>query len=240
MMDSPSYERPFPLRLSVTILLLGSAGSGKGTQARRKSRPEYVIPHKSPPGDMLQLTRSRDQTPLVLPVLKPILEGGELVPELADHRAHPAAAARGPTQPRDFVLDGFPAPHMRQADALRCEGCARSPREPDGVLSRLQASELNLHREALKRAGRATPRIDTPEAIRRPASSSTHRENRASDRHYRTVGVLVPIHADGTPKSRGLAEIQVAWSRSPSGVVRKSRRRSTAMARSGEVVRRHA
>jgi adenylate kinase len=184
----------------VNILLLGPQGSGKGTQARRISA-EYGIPHIAT-GDMLRAAIA-DQTPLGLQV-KPILEGGELVPdeliiELIRERLEEPDAAEG------FVLDGFPRT-MRQADAL--DAMLREIGRELTVVFALQVSDEICIERLLKRARDERRPDDTPEAIRRRLELY-HRETEPLIEHYRTVGVLVPIHADGTP-NEVFAEIQVA------------------------------
>ena len=184
----------------MNILLLGPQGSGKGTQARRISA-EYGIPHIAT-GDMLRAAIA-DQTPLGLQV-KPILEGGELVPdeliiELIRERLEEPDAAEG------FVLDGFPRT-MRQADAL--DAMLREIGRELTVVFALQVSDEICIERLLKRARDERRPDDTPEAIRRRLELY-HRETEPLIEHYRTVGVLVPIHADGTP-NEVFAEIQVA------------------------------
>ncbi len=184
----------------MNILLLGPQGSGKGTQARRISA-EYGIPHIAT-GDMLRAAIA-DQTPLGLQV-KPILEGGELVPdeliiELIRERLEEPDAAEG------FVLDGFPRT-MRQADAL--DAMLREIGRELTVVFALQVSDEICIERLLKRARDERRPDDTPEAIRRRLELY-HRETEPLIEHYRTLGVLVPIHADGTP-NEVFAEIQVA------------------------------
>ena len=184
----------------MNILLLGPQGSGKGTQARRISA-EYGIPHIAT-GDMLRAAIA-DQKPLGLQV-KPILEGGELVPdeliiELIRERLEEPDAAEG------FVLDGFPRT-MRQADAL--DAMLREIGRELTVVFALQVSDEICIERLLKRARDERRPDDTPEAIRRRLELY-HRETEPLIEHYRTLGVLVPIHADGTP-NEVFAEIQAA------------------------------
>ena len=124
----------------MNILLLGPQGSGKGTQARRISA-EYGIPHIAT-GDMLRAAIA-ERTPLGQQV-KPILEGGELVPdeliiELIRQRLEEPDAAEG------FVLDGFPRT-MPQADAL--DAVVRQPALPAlerGVPAHRGSPDRGLH-----------------------------------------------------------------------------------------------
>jgi adenylate kinase len=184
----------------VNILLLGPQGSGKGTQARRISA-EYGIPHIAT-GDMLRAAIA-ERTPLGQQV-KPILEGGELVPdeliiELIRERLEEPDAAEG------FVLDGFPRT-MPQADAL--DAMLREIGRELTVVFALQVSDEICIERLLKRARDERRPDDTPEAIGRRLELY-HRETEPLIEHYRTLGVLVPIHADGTP-NEVFAEIQAA------------------------------
>ena len=182
------------------ILLLGPQGSGKGTQARRISA-EYGIPHIAT-GDMLR-TAIAEGTPLGQQV-KPILEGGELVPdeliiEVIRERLEEPDAAAG------FVLDGFPRT-MGQADAL--DTVLREIGRELTVVFALQLSDEICIERLLKRAREEHRTDDTPDAIRRRLELY-HRETEPLIEHYRTLGLLLTIHADGTP-NEVFAEIQAA------------------------------
>jgi len=184
----------------VDILLLGPQGSGKGTQARRISA-EYGIPHIAT-GDMLRAAIA-EGTPLGQQV-KPILEGGELVPdeliiEVIRERLEEPDAAAG------FVLDGFPRT-MRQADAL--DSVLREIGRELTVVFALQVSDEICIERLLKRARDEQRTDDTPDAIRRRLELY-HRETEPLIEHYRTLGILLTIHADGTP-NEVFAEIQAA------------------------------
>jgi adenylate kinase len=184
----------------VKILLLGPQGSGKGTQAKRISA-EYGIPHIAT-GDMLRAAIAAG-TPLGLQV-KPILEQGELVPdelmiELIRERLEEPDATDG------FVLDGFPRT-MPQADAL--DAMLREIGRELTVVFALQVSDEICIERLLRRAREEQRPDDTPEAIR-TRLELYHRETEPLIEHYRTQGVLVPIHADGTP-NEVFAEIQAA------------------------------
>jgi adenylate kinase len=184
----------------VDILLLGPQGSGKGTQARRISA-EYGIPHIAT-GDMLRAAIA-EGTPLGQQV-KPILEGGELVPdeliiEVIRERLEEPDAAAG------FVLDGFPRT-MGQADAL--DSVLREIGRELTVVFALQVSDEICIERLLKRARDEQRTDDTPDAIRRRLELY-HRETEPLIEHYRTLGVLLTIHADGTP-NEVFAEIQAA------------------------------
>jgi adenylate kinase len=184
----------------VDILLLGPQGSGKGTQARRISA-EYGIPHIAT-GDMLRAAIA-EGTPLGQEV-KPILEGGELVPdeliiEVIRERLEEPDAAAG------FVLDGFPRT-MGQADAL--DSVLREIGRELTVVFALQVSDEICIERLLKRARDEQRTDDTPDAIRRRLELY-HRETEPLIEHYRTLGILLTIHADGTP-NEVFAEIQAA------------------------------
>jgi adenylate kinase len=184
----------------VDILLLGPQGSGKGTQARRISA-EYGIPHIAT-GDMLRAAIA-EGTPLGQQV-KPILEGGELVPdeliiEVIRERLEEPDAAAG------FVLDGFPRT-MGQADAL--DSVLREIGRELTVVFALQVSDEICIERLLKRARDEQRTDDTPDAIRRRLELY-HRETERLIEHYRTLGVLLTIHADGKP-NEVFAEIQAA------------------------------
>jgi len=184
----------------VDILLLGPQGSGKGTQARRISA-EYGIPHIAT-GDILRAAIA-EGTPLGQQV-KPILEGGELVPdeliiEVIRERLEEPDAAAG------FVLDGFPRT-MGQADAL--DSVLREIGRELTVVFALQVSDEICIERLLKRARDERRTDDTPDAIRRRLELY-HRETEPLIEHYRTLGILLTIHADGTP-NEVFAEIQAA------------------------------
>jgi len=184
----------------MNLLLLGPQGSGKGTQGKRISA-EYGIPQIAT-GDMLRGAVAAG-TPLGLAV-EPILERGELVPDqviidLIRERLDGPDAAKG------FVLDGFPRT-MAQADAL--DSLLRETGHELTVVFALQVSdEISIER-LLKRAREEQRTDDTPEAIRKRLDLY-HRETEPLIEHYRTLGVLIPIRADGTP-NEVFAEIQAA------------------------------
>jgi adenylate kinase len=184
----------------VKILLLGPQGSGKGTQAKRISA-EYGIPHIAT-GDMLRVAIAAGTT--LGQQVKPILERGELVPdelmiELIRERLEEPDAADG------FVLDGFPRT-MPQAEAL--DAMLREIGRELTVVFALQVSDEICIERLLRRAREEQRPDDTPEAIR-TRLELYHRETEPLIEHYRTLGVLVPIHADGTP-NEVFAEIQAA------------------------------
>ena len=180
------------------ILLLGPQGSGKGTQAKRIAA-EYGIPHIAT-GDMLRAAMAAG-TPLGLKV-KPIYDAGRLVPdeimiELIRERLDEPDAADG------FVLDGFPRT-MPQAEAF--DAMLREIARELTVVFALQVSDEICVARLLKRAQEEGRVDDTPEAIR-TRLDLYHRETEPLIEHYRTQGILVTIHGDGTP-NEVFAEIQ--------------------------------
>ena len=94
------------------IVLLGTPGSGKGTQAALLEK-QMDIPHIST--GVLFRSAVKQQTPLGRQI-KSIMDSGELVPdditlELLEQRMNKADAANG------FILDGYPR-NLRQAESL--------------------------------------------------------------------------------------------------------------------------
>jgi adenylate kinase len=184
----------------VNVLLLGPQGSGKGTQAKRIAA-EYGIPHIAT-GDMLRAAMAAE-TALGLKV-RPIYDAGQLVPdeimiELIRERLDEPDAANG------FVLDGFPRT-MAQAEAL--DAMLREIARELTVVFALQVSDAICVARLLKRAEEEGRPDDTPEAIR-TRLDIYHRETEPLIEHYRTQGVLVTIHGDGTP-NEVFREIQEA------------------------------
>jgi adenylate kinase len=184
----------------VNILLLGPQGSGKGTQAKRIAG-EYGIPHIAT-GDMLRAAMAAE-TPLGRTV-KPIYDAGGLVPDeimidLIRERLDEPDAADG------FVLDGFPRT-MPQAEAF--DAMLREIARELTVVFALQVSDEICVERLLKRAEDEGRPDDTPEAIR-TRLDLYHRETEPLIEHYRTQGILVTIHGDGTP-NEVFAEIQQA------------------------------
>ena len=186
--------------MPIDVLLLGVQGSGKGTQAKRIAS-DYGLAHIAT-GDMLRgaISAGRDLGQRV----QPILESGELVPddlmiELIRERLEEPDATDG------FVLDGFPRT-MPQADAL--DAMLREIGRELTVVFALQVSDEICIERLLRRAREEQRPDDTPEAIR-TRLELYHRETEPLIEHYRTQGVLVPIHADGTP-NEVFAEIQAA------------------------------
>jgi adenylate kinase len=173
----------------LNVLLFGPQGSGKGTQARRISAA-HGVPHVST-GDMFRAAIARG-TPLGLQV-KPILESGELVPDeltigLIRERLAEDDARAG------FVLDGFPR-NIAQAEALD-ELLAALDRPLSAVLEFVVPDGLCLER-LLGRAAEEKRADDTPEAIARRLEIY-HRETAPLSEHYRALGKLVGVPAEGS------------------------------------------
>jgi adenylate kinase len=184
----------------VNLLLLGPAGSGKGTQADRIAR-EYGIPHVST-GDMFRHAIAAGSE--LGRRVQPIYEAGELIPDdvtvalIQDRLAQEDARA-------GFVLDGFPR-NLAQA------------RELDSMLGRIGRNldvilffdlDHEIARERMRgRAGQEGRSDDTPEAIERRLEIYED-ETAPVVEHYRTSGNLVPVHAD-RPIGSVWAEIQAA------------------------------
>jgi adenylate kinase len=184
-------------------LLLGPQGSGKGTQAKRISA-EYGIPHIAT-GDMLRAAIAA-RTPLGSRV-KPILESGRLVPddlmiELIRERLDEDDTQSG------FVLDGYPRTTV-QAEAL--DATLREIGRELTIVFELQVADEICIERLLKRAREEGRPDDTPEAIR-TRLDLYHRETEPLVEHYRAQGILVGIHADGTP-NQVFAEVQQALER---------------------------
>jgi adenylate kinase len=108
--------RNFVKRLGMRIILLGSPGSGKGTQAQFLTE-HYRIPQIST-GDMLRAAVAAG-TPLGLQA-KQVMDSGALVSDdiilgLIEERIAQPDCQRG------FLLDGFPRT-IKQADGLAAMG----------------------------------------------------------------------------------------------------------------------
>ena len=184
----------------MNILLLGPQGSGKGTQANRIAA-EYGIPHIAS-GDMLRAAMAAG-TPLGLKV-KPIYDAGELVPDeimvgLIRERLEEPDTNDG------FALDGFPRT-IRQAEAL--DATLREIGRELTVVFALQVPDGICVERLLGRATVEGRPDDTPEAIRKRLEIY-HRETEPVIEHYRTQGILVTIHGEGTP-NEVFAELQAA------------------------------
>ena len=117
--------------------------------------------------------------------------------ELIRERLDEPDAAHG------FVLDGFPRT-MPQAEAF--DAMLREIARELTVVFALQVSDEICVARLLKRAEEEGRVDDTPEAIR-TRLDLYHRETEPLIENYRTQGILVTIHGDGTP-NEVFAEIQ--------------------------------
>jgi len=184
----------------LSVLLLGVQGSGKGTQAKRIAE-EYGLARIST-GDMLRAAIS-DGTPFGKEV-KPILEGGELVPDelmidLIRERLQKGDAKEG------FILDGFPrtVPQAEALDAMLAE-----IGRPLSVVFELQTPD-EVAIERLRRRAQEEGRADDTEEAIAKRIQLYHQETEPLVGHYRLMGNLVGIHGD-RPENEVFAEIQDA------------------------------
>ncbi len=186
--------------MPLSVLLLGVQGSGKGTQAKRIAE-EYGLARIST-GDMLRAAIS-DGTPFGKEV-KPILEGGELVPDelmidLIRERLQKGDAKEG------FILDGFPRT-MPQAEAL--DAMLAEIGRPLSVVFELQTPD-EVAIERLRRRAQEEGRADDTEEAIAKRIQLYHQETEPLVGHYRLMGNLVGIHGD-RPENEVFAEIQDA------------------------------
>jgi adenylate kinase len=184
----------------VNLLLLGPAGSGKGTQAARVA-VEYGIPHVST-GDMFRAAMAAG-TELGRRV-RPLYDAGELIPDdvtvaLIEERLGEEDAAPG------FVLDGFPR-NLAQAEALDAM-LEEIERGLDAVLFFDLPHDVARER-LLGRARQEGRTDDTPDAIARRLAIYEQQTAPVVE-HYRATGKLVPLHAD-RPVDEVFAQIQQA------------------------------
>ena len=184
----------------LNVLLLGPQGAGKGTQGKLVAA-EHGIPHVAT-GDMLRAAIA-DGSELGRQV-RPLYDAGRLVPddlmiELIRDRLAREDTAEG------FVLDGFP---RTPAQAAALDELLDEIGRPLTVVLEFQLPEEVAIERLRRRAEDEGRADDTPEAIR-TRLRLYHEETEPLIEHYRTQGVLVPIHADGTP-NEVFAEIQAA------------------------------
>jgi adenylate kinase len=148
----------------VRLILLGSPGAGKGTQAKYITK-EFGIPQIST-GDMLR-DEVRAGTPLGLKV-KQTMDSGSLVPddvmiELVKKRIKEADAKNG------FLLDGFPRT-LNQAEALRQEGVPINAVveinvDDDEIVRRLSGRRVHLPSGRIYHAEWHPPKIENIDDI---------------------------------------------------------------------------
>jgi len=144
----------------MNILVLGSQGSGKGTQAQR-IKAMYGLPHIAS-GDMLREMRELD-TPAA-GELRAVLDRGELVNDELMIELIRDRLSRGDTV-GGFVLDGFPRT-MPQAEALH-ELLRELGRDLDVVFDFQVPDREVLLERLLGRAAEEGRSDDTPEVIER-------------------------------------------------------------------------
>jgi adenylate kinase len=173
----------------VNILLLGPQGSGKGTQAKRIA-DEFGLARVAT-GEMLRAAIAAG-TPLGLAV-KPIVEGGALVPDdlmigLIRERLDEDDTLEG------FILDGFPRT-IAQAEALDAM-LGEIGRDLDIVFELQVPDEVSMERLA-KRAVEEGRADDTPEAIARRLAEY-HEKTEPLVGYYRLRGNLVGVHGERT------------------------------------------
>jgi adenylate kinase len=184
----------------VNILLLGPQGSGKGTQARRIAG-EFGLAHIST-GEMLRHAIGLE-TPLGLAV-KPIVEGGALVPDDLMIALIRERLEEGDT--RDgFILDGFPRT-IAQAEALDAM-LGEIGRDLDIVFELQVPDEVSIERLA-KRAVEEGRIDDSPEGVARRLAEF-HEKTKPLVGYYRLRGNLVGVHGD-RPIDEVFREIQEA------------------------------
>lgn len=169
----------------MNVLIVGSQGSGKGTQAKRISA-EYGIPHVAT-GDLYRAAVAAG-TELGRSV-EPILAEGRLVP---DEITIPLIREELLKTADGFVLDGFPR-NLAQAEAL--DGLLEELGRPLSIVLLLELSD-DISRERLLRRARLEGRADdTPEAIDERLATYHEKTQPVVD-HYLATGNLVKVHAE--------------------------------------------
>jgi adenylate kinase len=169
----------------VRIVLVGSPGSGKGTQAALLAR-DFNVPHISS-GDLLREAAKSNTS--AGPEIARELARGDLVPDdvvLATVRdAVGKALASG-----GFVLEGFPrtVTQARRAEPFLAPDAVVHLDVPDDV------AHVRLARRA--REGRAD---DTEREIIERRLRHFHDEVGPILQHYRDRGILVTVDADRSP-----------------------------------------
>ncbi len=168
----------------LNLILLGPPGAGKGTQAERLV-DDFDLPYYAT-GDILRAA-VKDETELGKEA-KQYMDRGDLVPDELVSRVI-GARLDSPEARDGFVLDGFPRT-LAQAEAL------------DAMLDEIER-ELSLVLEFQLPDETAVERLlgrgrsdDTPDMIRHRLEVQRVPEEVVA--YYRTKGILVGIHADGT------------------------------------------
>lgn len=184
----------------LNILLLGSQGAGKGTQALRISEA-YGIPHIAT-GDILRAAMA-DGTELGLKV-KPIYDSGNLVPDDLMIGIIRDRLAQEDTD-NGFVLDGFPRT-LAQTEAL--DRTLREIGKELSVVFVLQLPESVAVARLTKRAELEGRVDDTPEAIAKRLELY-RRETEPLVEWFRARSNVVTVHAERSV-SEVFGEIQEA------------------------------
>jgi adenylate kinase len=184
----------------LNILLLGSQGAGKGTQALRISEA-YGIPHIAT-GDILRAAMA-EGTELGLKV-KPIYDSGHLVPDDLMIGIIRDRLAQEDTD-NGFVLDGFPRT-LAQTEAL--DRTLREIGKELSVVFVLQLPESVAVERLTKRAELEGRVDDTPEAIAKRLELY-RTETEPLVEWFRARSNVVAIHAERSV-SEVFAEIQEA------------------------------
>jgi adenylate kinase len=184
----------------LNILLLGSQGAGKGTQALRISQA-YGIPHIAT-GDILRAAIA-EGTELGLKV-KPIYDSGHLVPDDLMIGIIRDRLAQEDTD-NGFVLDGFPRT-LAQAEAL--DRMLREIGKELSVVFVLQLPESVAVARLTKRAELEGRVDDTPEAIAKRLELY-RRETEPLVEWFRVRSNVVTVHAERSV-SEVFGEIQEA------------------------------
>ena len=175
--------------MPLNVVILGPPGAGKGTQAKRVA-DDRGLAHVAT-GDILRAAIAAGDE--LGRRVKDVYDRGDLVSdelmiELIRDRLGEADTVAG------FVLDGFPRT-LPQAEAL--DALLKELVRPLSIVFEFQIPEEVALERLLRRAREEGRADDTPDVVR-------HRLRVFRDQtepliaYYRTRGILVGIHADGT------------------------------------------
>lgn len=165
--------------------MVGSQGSGKGTQAKRISA-EYGIPHIAT-GDLYRAAIAAGTA--LGKAVEPILAEGKLVP---DEITVPLIREELLRTTDGFVLDGFPR-NITQAEAL--DDLLEELGRPLSVILLLELSDDVSRERLLRRAELEGRADDTPEVIDERLATYHEKTQPVVD-HYLATGNLVKVHAE--------------------------------------------